>query len=529
MISGRSGTVYLIGAGPGDPGLLTLRGRELLAAADVVVYDRLLHPAVLGHTRPDAERIYVGKSSARHAMRQEEINHLIVDRAQQGQNVARLKGGDPFVFGRGGEEAEACAAAGVGFIVVPGVTSAIAAPAYAGIPVTHRDCASSFAVITGHERDAAGEAGGRTPGVPEQRRDWTAIANAADTLIFLMGVEALPEIAGRLQQHGRSAETPVALIEWGTWSRQRVVAATLGTIVERAAAECLRPPAVCVVGDVVALRETLEWFAPAPPGPLSGKRVLVTRAREQASALSDLLVARGAEPVEFPVIRIDRLDDYSKLDGALHRLGDFGWVAFTSANTAAVIAERLEAVDRDARAFAGVRIAAIGPGTAAALREGLRLRADFMPSEAVAEAAVAEWPGELHGVRVLLPRATEARDALPSGLAARGATVEVLPAYRTVLDGSGAAQVEERLRAGEIDAITFTSSSTVQNFVHALSANATHDIRTLIGSAVVAAIGPVTAGTACELGLAPDVVAAEHTIPGLVAAVERYFDAQSHP
>jgi uroporphyrinogen III methyltransferase / synthase len=520
----QPGTVYLIGAGPGDPGLITVRGRELLGTAGVVVYDRLAHPALLKHARADAEKVYVGKSSAHHAMKQPDINALLIDRALRGKSVARLKGGDPFVFGRGGEEAEECRAAGVPFEIVPGVTSAIAAPAYAGIPVTHRDSASSFAIVTGHERDDASEAGTRTPGAAEGRRDWANIAHAADTLIFLMGVEALPEISARLQEHGRFPETPVALVQWGTWTKQRVVTGTLASIVDEVKRAGLTPPAVCVVGEVVRLREALRWFDDEHMRPLFGKRVLVTRAREQASSLSDLLVARGAEPVEFPVIKIAPLTETESLDHALAHLDGYDWVVFTSANAVPIIASRLEAMGRDSRAFAGPRIAAIGPATAEALRQQLSLRADYVPTEAVAEAVLAEWPDpDMTGKRVLLPRAREAREILPERLRERGAVVDVVPVYVTILDGSESNDLREQLTAGELDVVTFTSSSTVRNFAEALRSSGTADLTELTQHSIIAAIGPVTAGTAREYGLNPAIVATEHTIPGLVAALESYL------
>ena len=520
------GTVYLIGAGPGDPGLITVRGRELLETCDVVVYDRLAHPAHLRHARPDAEKVYVGKSSAHHAMKQPDINALLIDRALQGRSVARLKGGDPFVFGRGGEEAEECRAAGVPFEIVPGVTSAIAAPAYAGIPVTHRDAASSFAVVTGHERDDAGEAGTRAPGAAEGRRNWANIAHAADTLLFLMGVEALPEISARLQEHGRAADTPVALVQWGTWTKQRVVTGTLSTIVDEVKRAKLTPPAVCIVGEVVRLRDTLRWFDDVRSRPLFGKRVLVTRAREQASALSDLLIARGAEPVEFPVIRIAPIADTSLLDAALANLGQYDWIVFTSANAVPVVAARLESLGLDGRAFAGAKIAAIGPATAMSLRRLLGLKADFVPREAVAEGLLADWPdAEMAGKRALVPRALDAREILPEQLRERGAIVDVVSVYETVVDSGEAEALRGQILNGEIDAVTFTSSSTVRNFAQALGITGSGEAFRLPATCVVAAIGPVTADTARELGLEPSVVAAEHTIPGLVSALEECLAA----
>jgi uroporphyrinogen III methyltransferase/synthase len=334
----------------------------------------------------------------------------MAERALTGKTVVRLKGGDPFVFGRGGEEAEFLHERGVPFVIVPGVTSAIAAPAYAGIPVTHRDAASSFAVITGHERDDDRESGTRAPGEAEQRRRWDRIAHAADTLVFLMGVEALAEIAAKLIENGRSPETPVGLIEWGTWPRQRVVTGTLETIVEIARAAEIRPPAVTIVGEVVKWRDQLRWF---DDGPLFGKRILVTRAREQASALSDRLRSLGAEPIEFPTIRIEPpADNYAALDAVLAGLDGYNWVVFTSANGVLHTFARLEAAGHDARAFGTAKVAAIGPATETALRER-GIRADFVPSEFVAEAVVPQFPEPVNGLNILIARATEAREVLP--------------------------------------------------------------------------------------------------------------------
>lgn len=507
------GKVYLVGAGPGDPGLITVRGAECIRRADVVIYDRLAHPDLLHYARPEAERIYVGKKSAQHTLKQEGINALIVENALQGKTVCRLKGGDPFVFGRGGEEAEACLSAGVTFEIVPGVTSAIAAPAYAGIPVTHRDASSSFAVITGHERDDRGEAGDRAAGEAEQRRDWSKIAHAADTLVFLMGVENLGEIARQLILHGRSAETPVALVRWGTWPRQQVLVSTLERMVEDVRTAGFTAPAVTVVGDVVRWRETLRWFDRRP---LFGKRIVVTRAREQASGLSDLLREYGAEPVEFPTIRIAPLEDYTELDAALRRAVEYAWIVFTSANGVRSVFDRVDAAGRDTRVFAGARIAAIGPATADTLREH-GIRADFVPSRFVAESVAEEWPERnMAGKRVLLARAAEAREFLPEKLHELGAQVDVVAAYRTVRDASGADEVHEQLAAGEIDAVTFTSSSTVRNFVESLGAE---NVPKLLAGVTIACIGPITAETARELGLEPTLVADEFTVKGLVDAL----------
>ncbi|HLK56144.1 MAG TPA: uroporphyrinogen-III C-methyltransferase [Chthonomonadaceae bacterium] len=520
----RVGVVYLVGAGPGDRKLITYRALEVLGQANVVIYDRLVHPSLLDLAPPDAERIYVGKSSAQHVLKQYEINALLVYWAGQGKSVVRLKGGDPFVFGRGGEEAEVCREAGIPFEIVPGITSAIAAPAYAGIPVTHRDAASSFAVITGHERDDAGEAGTRAPGAAEGRRNWQHIAHAADTLIFLMGVEALPEITARLQEHGRSPETPVALVQWGTWVQQRVVVGTLSTIVEEVRAANLTPPAVCVVGEVVKLRESLHWFEEQTSQPLLGKRILVTRAREQASTLSGLLWHAGADPVEFPVVKIVPTETLEVLDAALSQLKHYAWMLLTSANAVPVLAERLEALKLDARAFANTKIAVIGASTADALWEQLRLRADFIPSEAVSEALIREWPDpDLPGKRVLFPHAAEGRELIHTWLVEWGVEVDAIIAYRTVLESSDTESMREQLRKGELDAITFAASSAVKNFANALTQGDAGQLQALVGDTKIAVIGPITADTVRAYGLTPHAVAAEHTIPGLVAALETLF------
>jgi len=506
---------------------MTLRGAEILSAADVVVYDRLAHPRLLKLARSTAEHIYVGKASADHAMKQPEINKLLVDRARLGMIVARLKGGDPLVFGRGGEEAEYCRSQGVVFEIVPGVTSAIAAPAYAGIPVTHRDAASSFAVITGHEREDSVSA--LTAGSAEARRNWKHISWAADTLVFLMGFENLAEISERLVENGRDPETPAALIQWGTWPSQRVVTGALNTIVDIARSSGIASPAVCVVGEVVRLRDKLRWFDCPDQRPLFGKRILVTRAREQASALCDALAALGAEPVEFPTIRIVPIIPNPELDIALSSLKKYRWIIFTSANGVNVFASSLLQSGIDSRALGSVRVAAIGAETANALLGRLSIRADFVPSAAVAESVLKDWPdGDMFGAKVLFPCAARARDVLPEGLRGLGAAVDVIPVYDTVLDDSGADELLVQLKAGALDALTFTSSSTVVNFVEALGSPSKDELERLIASSLIAAIGPITARTLGEFGLAPHVTASEHSIPGLIAELTEYFRRVSH-
>ena len=495
------GIVYLVGGGPGDPGLITVRGLDCIRRADVLVYDRLIGEPLLDEARPDCERIYVGKQASRHALRQDEINTLLVERCRAGQVVTRLKGGDPFVFGRGGEEAESLAAAGLPFEVVPGVTSAIAAPAYAGIPVTHRALTSSVHIITGHE----------DPTKAKSRLAWGRIAPGDDTLVFLMGMERLGAIAGQLVEHGRPAETPVALVQWGTTPRQRTLTGTLADIAARAAEAGFEAPAVIVVGEVVRLRERLAWFDRRP---LFGKRVLVTRARAQASALSERLTALGAVPIELPAIRILPPEDGGPLDAAVGRLASYDWTIFTSVNGVASVFDRLATQGWDARAFAGGRVCAIGPATAEALA-ARGLRADRLPAEAVAEGILASFADEdLAGRCFLLIQGDLARDDLGAGLAARGAAVDAVVAYRTVPETEADPATLRLVRAGAIDIVTLTSSSTARNLVAALGGDLSGLERSLI-----AAIGPITAETARELGLRVGVVAAEHTIPGLVAAL----------
>ncbi len=500
------GKVYLVGAGPGDPGLLTIRGLECVREADVIIYDRLVHSSILSHARSDAELIYVGKASGVHTVKQEDINRLLSDRALGGKIVVRLKGGDPFVFGRGGEEAEHLARLGIEFEIIPGVTSAIAVPAYAGIPVTHRGVASSFAVVTGHEKAEESEAREDRLSL---RSSISPLASFPGTLIFLMGVENLPQIVDGLIEGGRDPSTPVAVIRWGTLPDQETLTCTLGCICQEVERVGFKPPAVIVVGEVVRLREKLRWFDTRQ---LFGKKVLVTRSRDQASVLSDLLRRYGADPIEFPLIKISPPADFGELDAALDRIENYDWLIFTSANGFKAVVDRLMALGHDIRWLRGPKIAAIGTATAKAIQT-LGIRVDFVPSQFVAEAIEREFPEEVNGKHILIPRAEEAREVLPEKLAKRGAVVDVVTAYRTELDEAGETdRIREMIRTCEIDVITFTSSSTVRNFIK------------LIGTAIpdsitIACIGPITAQTASEMGLNPSIVADEHTIEGLVKAL----------
>lgn len=503
----RRGIVYLVGAGPGDPGLLTIRGRELLRTCDVVVYDALVSEQLLATELGgrDVERHFVGKRGGESgSARQEEIEALLVKLARDGRRVVRLKGGDPFVFGRGGEEAQALAREGIAFEVVPGVTAGIAAPAYAGIPVTHRGRATSVAFVTGHE----------DPDKTSSAIDWRSLANV-DTLVLYMGMRTLRAVIADLVAAGRSPTTPAAVIERGTLPSQRVVTGTLETIAQRARDASIEAPAVAVIGDVVALRDDIEWLSRRP---LAGKRIVVTRVRAQASALAMQLREAGADVLEMPAIRIEPLGS-APLHRALDALASYQWVVFTSQNTVDMVWRALRERGGDARAFAGARIAAVGPATAEALL-ACGIAPDLVPVQYVGEAladALRE-SGDLTGARVLLARAESARDVVPDVLRASGAYVDTIAVYRTVADAAGAANVRSRLLAGEIDLVTVTSSSTVRYFVDAVGEDAAR-------AAPLASIGPVTTATARERGLTIAVEAAEATISALVEAALRFFSA----
>ena len=483
-------TVYLVGAGPGDPGLLTMRGAEVLRRADVVVHDRLSAAELIDLAPPGAERIDVGKAPGRARVTQEGINDLLVEHGLAGRTVVRLKGGDPTVFARGGEEAQALAAAGVPFEFVPGVTSAIAVPAYAGIPVTQRFSSTSFTVVTGHEDPSIGDEGSV---------DWDAVARVGGTIVVLMGVGRLRRICERLIAAGRSPDTPAAAVIWGTRPEQRTVRATLATLPDAD----LEPPATIVIGAVAGLE--LAWFETRP---LFGRRVVVTRARAQSSSLLARLRELGADTVEVPAIRIeDPADGGAALREAVGRLGSYDWVVVTSPNGA----RRLLAECRDARAFGPASVAAIGPGTADALRSG-NVEPDLVPERFVAEGLLEVFPAGPG--RVLLARAAEARDVLPEGLRDGGWEVDVVEAYRTE---QGTPTPEEAAAAAGADVVTFTSSSTVRNFLAVAETV----------PPIVASIGPITSQTARDHGLEVTIEAAEHTIDGLLAALTAHFSTKS--
>ena len=508
----KAAFVYLVGAGPGDPGLLTLKGKECIEKADVLVYDYLASPFLLKYARSDAERIYVGKKGGDHTLKQQEINQLLVEKAGVGQTVTRLKGGDPFIFGRGGEEVEALLAAGIPFEIVPGVTSAVAAPAYAGIPLTHRKYTSTLAFVTGHE----------DPEKETSRIDWKALARGIGTLVFFMGVKNLPHIVRQLTRHGMAAETLVGLIRWGTTARQKTVTGTLGDIVQKVEAAGLKAPAIIVVGEVVGLREAMQWFENKP---LMGKRVVVTRAREQASGLLQRLNEAGADCLECPTIQIMPPDDWALLDRAIENLSDYHWLVFTSVNGVAFFFKRLFELGKDVRALHHIRTACIGPVTKQRLAD-YGLACDILPKSYRAESVVTAFQDQdIAGKRVLLPRAREARPILPEALTQMGAQVDEIGVYVTCIDHGNRTTLVERLKEKAIDCITFTSSSTVKNF-KALIPEALFD--TLMAPVTIACIGPVTADTARDLGFDVHVVADTYTIAGLMDALITYYGSDSN-
>ena len=486
------GTVCLVGAGPGDPDLITVRGKRLIAEADVILYDNLSPVCLLEDTRPDVRKIYVGKKRAERVRSQVEINEMLIAEARAGHRVVRLKGGDPFIFGRGAEEAEALAEAGIPFEVIPGVTSAVGVAAYAGIPLTHRRETSEVSFVTGHDVDAI---------------DWSKYRSG--TLVIFMGLTTFDDIARRLVAAGRNPETPAAAVRWGTRGDQITVQAQLAQLADKVKQANLRPPALVVVGEVVALRSKLNWFERLP---LFGQRIVVTRPRDQAAALTDRLRALGAEAISLPTIEIRPPGDWTPLDHAIARLDTYDWLIFTSANGVDNFIQRLDRSPNDLRRIRA-KICAIGPATAEAL-ETLHLKVDRLPAEYVAESLLEAFVGDdLDGTRILLPRALVARDLIPAQLEQRGARVDVVPAYQTVIPADAASRAQ-RLFAGpgRPDWITFTSSSTVKNFLSLCPKEKLEGVR-------VASIGPITSATARELGLSVDQEAGRYTVDGLIEAI----------
>lgn len=502
-MNSQKGKVYLIGAGPGDPGLITVKGMECIQKADVVVYDYLAAPALLRYAQKDAEIIYVGKKGGNHTMTQDNINELLARKGNMGNVVARLKGGDPFIFGRGGEEAEVLIEKGIPFEIVPGVTSAVAAPAYAGIPLTHRDHTSSVSIITGHE----------DPTKEESSIQWDSFAASGSTLVFLMGVKNLPRIREKLMKSGKAPDTPVALVRWGTTTKQQTVTGTLENIVERVHQAGLKAPAIIVVGDVVSLRDKMQWFEERP---LFGRRIVVTRARAQASGLITSLTELGAQCIEIPTIQVVAPEDNTPLENAIKNIEQYDWMVFTSVNGVKFFFDTLFKSGKDVRSMGHLKYACIGPVTKQELMKH-GIVCDVLPESYRAESVIEAFSGmEIGDKNILLPRAREARSILPKELAAMGARVDEVTAYVTIQVTEGKNQLIELLENRKIDMVTFTSSSTVKNFKSLLPQDQVAD---LLQDVKIASIGPITSNTAVAEGITPDITAIEYTIPGLIHAI----------
>lgn len=499
----KQGIVYLVGAGPGDPELATVKAIRLISECDVILYDYLVPPEILEYASPSAQLIYVGKQGGEHTLPQERINSLLVEHAKQGKRVVRLKGGDPFVFGRGGEEAEVLADAGVKFEFVPGVSSAIAAPAYAGIPLTHRRLSSSVIIVTGHE----------DPTKPFSAICWEKVASGDSTLVILMGMRNLRENMQKIIDGGISPDTPVAIVRWGTRPNQKTITGTVATIADMVEKAKFKAPAVIVVGKVAEFRDKLKWFEDKP---LLGKRILVTRAREQASQLSKLLREAGAESLEVPTIELVPQLDHPEVEHAIRNISGFDWLVFTSANGVKFFFEALERYEMDVRAVSKAKIAVIGPATATALKER-HIRPDVVPHEFKAEGLVEIFGKEnLQGKRFLLARAQEAREVLPEELKRRGAEVVIAPIYRSTPSASAKEKLEAIFKSRPPHMVTFASSSTVRNFMEMAKGISLDGVD-------VACIGPVTAQTAQEFNLKVKVQPKEYTIPALVDAIVNFY------
>ena len=509
------GKVYLVGAGPGDPGLITLRGKHLLERAEVVVYDYLANPKLLAHVPGQAKRIYAGKKGGGlHAFTQAEINRLLIDHATAGKRVVRLKGGDPFIFGRGAEEIEELVAAGIDFEVVPGVTSATAAATYAGIPITHREYTASVAFVTGHE----------APGKKESNIAWDKLATGAGTLVIYMGIKNLPIITKKLIDNGRSPDTPVAVVRWASTPQQHSVEGTLATITAIVEQARIRPPALIIVGEVVRLRSTIDWFERRP---LFGKRMVVTRTREQASELVALLEENGADCLEYPTLHMEPVGDYAILDQALAEISAYDWLLFTSINAVTWFFRHLNELDMDVRSLGGPKIAVVGRATARKLRE-YSLKVDLIPEkftgEGLAKALIETGVGR--GSSILLPRAEKAREVLPQMLSQAGARVTVAPVYRNVPPQGRKDELRQRLEEGSIDLVTFTSSSTVDNFLTMVDADSEQELHRLLDPVRIAVIGPITAATVRRHGLRVDIQPEEYTIDAMVHAIVSFYRNQ---
>jgi len=510
--------VYLVGAGPGDPGLITIRGKQLLERAEVIIYDYLASRKLLKYVPKDAEFIYAGKKGgSKHTHTQAEINQMLIDRALSGRMVVRLKGGDPFIFGRGGEEIEELVAAGIPFEVVPGVTSATAAATYAGIPITHRQYTATVAFVTGHE----------DPTKKESNVAWDKISTGVGTIVVYMGIKNLASITEKVIKYGRDPKTPVAVVRWASTSEQQTVVGTLENIAEVVIKNNIKPPSLVIIGEVVNLRDTINWYEKRV---LFSKRVVVTRTREQASELVNLLENYGAECIEYPTISLAPVDSYEILDRALTEIDTYQWVLFTSINAVDYFFKRLFELGMDVRDLKGPKVAAVGRVTAEALASR-GIRADLLPEEFTGDGLAETLINEgVTGLNILIPRALKARETLPEKLSRVGAEVTVAPVYQNVLPKSSAGEhlkddLRQALEEKSVDMVTFTSSSTVKNFVTLLDTSGPDELQRLMSGVAVAAIGPITAKTAESHGLKVDVQPVEYTIPGLVESIVTHFTA----
>ena len=502
----KTGKIILIGAGPGDVSLLTLQGKSWLQKAEVILYDHLVNEDLLRFTQKKTEIFYVGKKEGVASLEQEKINSLLIKKAQEGKVVVRLKGGDPFIFGRGGEEIQAAKKSNIPFLVVPGVTSVTGVAAYAGIPLTHRHLSSTLSVITGSNEKNQGDI----------HIDWEKIASRSGTLVFLMGARKLPLIVEKLMKFGKSPDTPIAVIQWGTTARQKTWKGTLSTIGEKTSKEKISPPALTIIGEVVNLKPEIEWYEHLP---LFGKSIVVTRKGDQAEGMIERLGELGAEPVFFPVIETVAPEDWATLDEALNNISRYDGLIFTSVNGVRFFFQRLKETQQDIRNLKNLRVYTIGPKTAEAVRD-LGICVDVVPEDFVAESLIESIGKEkITGQRFLIPRATIAREILPETLRDMGAQVDIAPAYQTVLPKPKSDAFSKRLQSGDIDVLTFTSSSTVKNFLELTGKSLFEKVK----KTRIACIGPITAETAKNAGLNVDILPKEYTVPALLEAIEDYY------
>ncbi len=502
----KLGKVILVGAGPGDPGLITVKGKSWLERADVIVYDYLANVQLLQFAPKTAEIIYAGKKEGQYTLKQEDINKLLIQKAKQGKTVIRLKGGDPFLFGRGGEETVALNKEGIPFAVVPGVPSPFGVSAYSGIPLTHRDFSSMITIVTGSNEK----------GKEDLHIDWEKIASRSGTLVFLMGARKLGRITENLIKFGKDPNTPIAVIQWGTTFKQKTWTGTLSTIVDIAYKEKISPPALTIVGEVVQLKPMINWFEKSP---LFGKAIVITRAENQSEEFTNILIEKGAEPVHCPVIETIAPNNWEPLDQAINSLEKYDNLIFTSTNGVRFFIRRLQEIDKDIRELKGLKIYCIGPKTEEAVNQ-LGIKVDLVPEKYVAESLLDSLGKEnLQGKKFLLPRAAVAREILPDNLRKLGAEIDVVPAYQTVIPEQGIESILNRLKEKTIDVITFTASSTVKNFMERVGTNS----KELLEPVTIACIGPITAKTAQDLGLHVDMIAKKFTLEGLIETMETYY------